>query len=100
MIKKITSTFKDIIDMTPIGIIDDIVGALFGCITTCLIISFTINLMQYFDLSFFEEEIKKSILSNYLLDFAPNALSLFKDFFPSLEIIVKNSSQKTLNVYL
>ena len=84
--------------MTPIGIIDDITGAMFGFITTCLIISFSINLIQYFDVSVFEEEIKKSFLSYYLLDFAPNTISFFKDFFPSLEIIVENSSKKGLTV--
>ena len=75
--------------MTLIGIIDDISGAFFGFITTALFISFIINILQYFDITIFEQEIKNSFISYYLLDLAPNTLALFVDFFPSLEFIAE-----------
>ena len=83
--------------MTPIGIIDDVSGAFFGFITTALIISFCINIFQYFDIAVFEKEIKSSVISFYLLDFAPNTFAYFIDFFPSLEFIVENNESKKLN---
>lgn len=82
--------------MTLIGVIDDISGAFFGLITTSLIISFMINIFQYFDVTIFEEEIKKSVISFYLLDFAPNTFAYFIDFFPSLEFIVEQKTEKTI----
>ncbi len=98
LINKITKTLKYFIDLTLIGLFDDISGGIFGFVKTCLIISFTINLFQYFDISIFEEEIKKSIISYYIMDFAPNTLSFFIDFFPSLEIIVESTNKKELIV--
>ena len=55
-----------------------------------------INIFQYFDVTIFEEEIKKSIISFYLLDFAPNTFAYFIDFFPSLESIVEQKTEKTI----
>jgi len=98
LINKLTSTLKYIIDLTLVGIIDDISGALFGFTTTAFLISFSINIFQYFDITVFEEEIRKSIISFYLFDFAPNIISYFVDFFPSLEIIVDNGESKKLTV--
>ena len=89
VIHKLTKAIKYIIDMTLIGIIDDISGAFFGFITTALFISFIINILQYFDVTIFEQEIKNSFISYYLLDLAPNTLALFVDFFPSLEFIAE-----------
>ena len=91
-----TKAVKYILDMTPIGIIDDVSGAFFGFITTALIISFCINIFQYFDIAVFEKEIKGSVISFYLLDFAPNTFAYFIDFFPSLEFIVENNESKKL----
>ena len=82
--------------MTLIGVIDDITGAFFGLLTTSIIISFMINVFQYFDITLFEEEIKKSIISYYLLDFAPNTFAYFIDFFPSLEFIAEGKTEKTI----
>ena len=98
LINKLTSTLKYIIDLTLVGIIDDISGALFGFTTTAFLISFSINIFQYFDITVFEEEIRKSIISFYLFDFAPNIISYFVDFFPSLEIIVDSGESKELTV--
>tara|TARA_B100000959_G_C14908395_1_gene594045 strand:- start:941 stop:1195 length:255 start_codon:yes stop_codon:yes gene_type:complete len=82
--------------MTLIGLVDDISGAFFGLLTTSLFISFMINILQYFDVTLFEEEIQKSIISYYLFDFAPNTFAYFIDFFPSLEFIVEgNTHDKT-----
>ena len=44
--------------MTLVGVIDDISGAFFGFISTAIIISFSINILQYFDITIFEQEIK------------------------------------------
>jgi len=55
VIHKLTKAIKYIIDMTLIGIIDDISGAFFGFITTALFISFIINILQYFDVTIFEQ---------------------------------------------
>ena len=55
-----------------------------------------INIFQYFDVTIFEEEIKKSIISFYLLDFASNTFAYFIDFFPSLESIVEQKTEKTI----
>ena len=96
IINKISKGLKYILDMTLIGVIDDISGAFFGLITTSLIISFMINIFQYFDVTIFEEEIKKSVISFYLLDFAPNTFAYFIDFFPSLEFIVEQKTEKTI----
>jgi len=95
VINKISKGLKYILDMTLIGVIDDITGAFFGLLTTSLIISFMINIFQYFDITIFEEEIQKSIISFYLLDFAPNTFAYFIDFFPSLEFIVEGETEKT-----
>ena len=46
VIHKVTKAIKYILDMTLVGIIDDISGAFFGFITTALIISFSINILQ------------------------------------------------------
>ena len=97
IINRMTKAVKYILDMTPIGIIDDVSGAFFGFITTALIISFCINIFQYFDIAVFEKEIKGSVISFYLLDFAPNTFAYFIDFFPSLEFIVENNESKKLN---
>lgn len=96
IINKISKGLKYILDMTLIGVIDDITGAFFGLLTTSLIISFMINVFQYFDITLFEEEIKKSIISYYLLDFAPNTFAYFIDFFPSLEFIAEGKTEKTI----
>ena len=96
IINKISKGLKYILDMTLIGMIDDITGAFFGLLTTSLIISFMINIFQYFDITIFEEEIKKSIISYYLLDLAPNTFAYFIDFFPSLEFIVEGKTEKTI----
>jgi len=96
IINKISKGLKYILDMTLIGVIDDITGAFFGLLTTSLIISFMINVFQYFDITIFEEEIKKSIISYYLLDFAPNTFAYFIDFFPSLEFIAEGKTEKTI----
>ena len=40
-----------------------------------------------------EEEIRSSVISYFLMDFAPKTLSIFVDFFPSLEVIVESSDQ-------
>ena len=96
IINKISKGLKYVLDMTLIGLVDDISGAFFGLLTTSLFISFMINILQYFDVTLFEEEIKKSIISYYLFDFAPNTFAYFIDFFPSLEFIVEgNTHDKT-----
>ncbi len=82
--------------MTLVGIIDDISGAFFGFITTALIISFSINILQYFDITIFEQEIKNSLISYYLLDLAPNTVALFVDFFPSLEFIAEGQENNKI----
>ena len=79
-----------------IGIIDDISGAFFGFITTALFISFIINILQYFDVTIFEQEIKNSFISYYLHDLAPNTLALFVDFFPSLEFIAEGNENNEI----
>ena len=89
LIKKIASSVKYILDMSLIGILDDISGAVFGFLTTALFLSFLINLYQYFDLRVFEEEIRSSLVSLYIQDLAPNTFAYFFDFFPSLEFIVQ-----------
>ena len=67
LINKLTSTLKYIIDLTLVGIIDDISGALFGFTTTAFLISFSINIFQYFDINqlFFEHH-KYSILDYFV----------------------------------
>lgn len=90
IINWITKSLKNLIDLTFIGFFDDISGAVFGFVKSALIISFLINIFQYFDIRIMEEEIRGSILSYLLMDFAPRALSVFVDFFPSLEVIVEN----------
>ena len=82
--------------MTLVGIIDDISGAFFGFITTALIISFSINILQYFDITIFEQEIKNSLISYYLFDLAPNTFVLFVDFFPSLEFIAEGQENNEI----
>ena len=52
-----------------------------------------INIFQYFDVTVMEEEIRSSVISYFLMDFAPKTLSIFIDFFPSLEVIVESSDQ-------
>ena len=70
-----------------------------GALFTALIISFIINIFQYFDIRIMEEEIRASALSYLLMDFAPKTLSVFVDFFPSLEVIVENGdSLKKIDV--
>tara|TARA_B100000965_G_C19150473_1_gene565751 strand:- start:8 stop:466 length:459 start_codon:yes stop_codon:yes gene_type:complete len=95
-IHQISTGIKNILDMTLIGVIDDISGAFFGFITTALIISFIINIFQYFDISILEKEIKESTISFYLFDFAPNTFAYFIDFFPSLEFIIENDESNKL----
>ena len=95
-IQKITKGIKYVLDMTLIGIIDDISGAFFGFITTALFISFIINIFQYFDVNILEKEIKESFISFYLFDLAPNTFAYFIDFFPSLEFILENDENKKL----
>lgn len=99
IINWITKSFKKLIDLTFIGFFDDVSGAVFGFIKTALIISFIINIFQYFDIRIMEEEIRGSALSYLLMDFAPKTLSVFVDFFPSLEVIVENGdSLKKIDV--
>ena len=95
-IQKITKGIKYVLDMTLIGIIDDISGAFFVFITTALFISFIINIFQYFDVNILEKEIKESFISFYLFDLAPNTFAYFIDFFPSLEFILENNENKKL----
>ncbi len=90
IINWVTKSIKNLIDLTFIGFFDDVSGAIFGFIKTALIISFIINIFQYFDIRVMEEEIRGSVLSYILIDFAPRTLSVFVDFFPSLEVIVEN----------
>ena len=71
----------------------DVSGALFGFLKAALIISFVVNIFQYFDVTVMEEEIRSSVISYFLMDFAPKTLSIFIDFFPSLEVIVESSDQ-------
>ena len=93
IISWLTKSIKHIIDLTFIGLFDDIFGALFGFFKTALIISFVINIFQYFDITVMEEEIRSSVTSYFLMDFAPKTLSIFIDFFPSLEVIVESNDK-------
>ncbi|RPH01230.1 MAG: CvpA family protein [Amoebophilaceae bacterium TMED152] len=93
IISWLTKSIKHIIDLTFIGLFDDVFGALFGFIKTALIISFVINIFQYFDVTVMEEEIRSSVISYFLMDFAPKTLSIFVDFFPSLEVIVESNDE-------
>ena len=43
--------------------------------------------------SVMEEEIRSSVISYFLMDFAPKTLSIFIDFFPSLEVIVESNDE-------
>ena len=88
IISWLTKSIKNIIDLTFIGFFDDVSGALFGFLKTALIISFVVNIFQYFDVTVMEEEIRSSVISYFLMDFAPKTLSVFIDFFQSLEVIV------------
>ncbi len=96
LIHKVTKAIKYILDMTLVGVIDDISGAFFGFISTAIIISFSINILQYFDITIFEQEIKNSFISYYLFDLAPNTFALFVDFFPSLEFIVEGQENNEI----
>lgn len=96
LILKVTKAIKYVLDMTLVGVIDDISGAFFGFITTAIIISFSINILQYFDITVFEQEIKKSFISYYLFDLAPNTFAFFVDFFPSLEFILEGQGNNEI----
>ena len=98
IINKISQFFKYAIDFTLIGRVDDVTGVIFGFFTSALFISFFINIIQYFDISLFEIQIKESIISGYLINFAPQALSYVVEFFPSLEIIINKMEHKELIV--
>ena len=98
VINKISQFFKYVIDFTLIGRVDDVAGIIFGFFTSALFISFFINIIQYFDISLFEIQIKESIISGYLINFAPQALSYVVEFFPSLEIIINKMEHKELIV--
>ena len=98
VINKISQFFKYVIDFTLIGRVDDVAGIIFGFFTSALFISFFINIIQYFDISLFEIQIKESIISGYLINFAPQALSYVVEIFPSLEIIINKMEHKELIV--
>ena len=51
-----------------------------------------------FDISLFEIQIKESIISGYLINFAPQVLSYVTEFFPSLEEIINKMEHKELIV--
>ena len=55
IISWLTKSIKNIIDLTFIGFFDDVSGALFGFLKTALIISFVVNIFQYFDVTVMEE---------------------------------------------
>jgi|TARA_B100000678_G_scaffold106940_1_gene89770 uncharacterized membrane protein required for colicin V production len=98
VINKISQFFKYVINFTLIGMVDDVVGVIFGSFTSALFISFFINIIQYFDISLFEIQIKESIISGYLINFAPQVLSYVTEFFPSLEEIINKMEHKELIV--
>ena len=98
VINKISQFFKYVIDFTLIGRVDDVVGVIFGSFTSALFISFFINIIQYFDISLFEIQIKESIISGYLINFAPQVLSYVIEFSPSLEEIINKMEHKELIV--
>ena len=50
VINKISQFFKYVINFTLIGMVDDVVGVIFGSFTSALFISFFINIIQYFDI--------------------------------------------------
>ena len=79
VINKISQFFKYVIDFTLIGRVDDVAGIIFGFFTSALFISFCINIIQYFDISLFEIQIKdfkknifkkvKEIQSYFFMDY-------------------------------
>lgn len=76
--------FKRIIDLTPLGTLDNIAGAVAGVFKWGLGISFLIWATAAFDFDFFGEK-KESPLYNYIAQLAPWFMEKVQPFVPPLK---------------
>lgn len=80
----IGSLFKRMIDLTPLGTLDNFAGAIVGVLKWALGISFLLWATVAFGFDFFEEE-EQSRLYNYIAQIAPWVVEKVQSFAPSFD---------------
>ncbi len=84
---------KKIIDLTLLGSIDDIVGALLGIVKWALIISIFLWVFASFGGKIDEKLTSTSIFYEPVADFAPTLFNIISSIFPFIEDLFRNSEE-------
>ncbi len=84
---------KKVLDMTLLGSIDDIAGAILGIVKWALILSIFFWLFESFAGGFDEDTIADSYLYKPISKFAPNLLNLVSGIFPFIQEFFENSKE-------
>jgi len=88
---------KKVLDMTLLGSIDDLAGALLGVIKWALMLSIFFWLYESFGGGFSEETVSDSYLYDPVSNFAPGLLKLVSGVFPFIQEFFENSKDFVKN---
>ena len=91
LLNVIGKTVKKIIDMTLLGSLDDLVGALMGVVKWALFISIFFWIFESFGGKISESTSEDSMLYEPIASFAPGLFNLFSGLFPSFMAIFDTS---------
>lgn len=102
LLNVIGKTVKKIIDMTLLGSLDDIVGAIMGIVKWALFISIFFWIFESFGGRLNSSTTEESMLYNPIASFAPSLFKLFSGLFPYFMEFFDHSkdlvNQQELNV--
>lgn len=84
---------KKVLDMTLLGSIDDMAGAVLGIVKWALMLSIFFWLYESFGGGFSEDTVGGSYLYNPLSGFAPGLLDLVSGIFPFIQEFFENSKE-------